>query len=380
MTPTRKKHILFLMSDTGGGHRASMNAIVGGLHDRYGENTFTWSYVDVFRHMRYPNNKAPELYPHLVGELRPLWALTYTLLDDVRRSQWYTRYLSVLNKYRLIEMLRDNPADLVVCVHSIVARPTMDALLEIGHRPPYITVVTDLFTTPYFWYDPRVDRCLVPTQRAFERGLEAGMDAGQMAITGLPVHPRFMQNLTDKADARQRLGWDPNLPAILIVGGSDGMGPLFETARAINDLKLKCQLAIVAGRNNRLAQKLRTAIWNQPVHIYPFIDYMPRLMAGADVLVTKAGPSSISEALIAGLPVILYDRIPGQEEGNVDFVVQNEIGIFTPQPEKAADAVREWLGEGEAGMRARSERARSFAEPDASFKIADEIWRFAAPS
>jgi 1,2-diacylglycerol 3-beta-galactosyltransferase len=201
-----------------------------------------------------------------------------------------------------------------------------------------------------------------------------------MAITGLPVHPRFTHSLTNKADARDALGWDPNLPAILIVGGSDGMGPLFDTARAINDLKLKCQLAIVAGRNKPLAQKLRTAVWNQPVHIYPFIDYMPRLMAAADILVTKAGPSSISEALIAGLPVILYDRIPGQEEGNVDFVVQNDIGIYSPQSEKVAETVRDWLGEGPDVMRARSDRARSFAEPEATFAIADEIWRFAAPS
>ncbi|HEX2620381.1 MAG TPA: glycosyltransferase, partial [Phototrophicaceae bacterium] len=115
----------------------------------------------------------------------------------------------------------------------------------------------------------------------------------------------------------------------------------------------------------------------QAIHIYGFVTNMPRLMAGADMLVTKAGPATICEACIAGLPVILSDAIPGQEDGNIDYVVENHIGVYAPNPSKVANAVSEWLAEGIDAIRARGERARAISRPQAVWDIADEVWEYA---
>jgi 1,2-diacylglycerol 3-beta-galactosyltransferase len=238
-------------------------------------------------------------------------------------------------------------------------------------------VVTDLVSTHKFWYDPKTDRCLVPTQPAYDRGREAGLKPAQLRVTGLPVHPGFAERLKDKAAARAELGWEANLPTILMIGGGEGMGPLYKTARAINDLRLKCQLAIIAGRNQPLKEKLEASAWNQPTHIYPFVTNMPVLMAAADILLSKAGPGTISEACIAGLPVILFDLIPGQEEGNVDFVVQNGAGVFAPTIPEVARTIAAWLAEGPAGLKRRSESAHRLGKPDAVWTIADEVWQYA---
>lgn len=104
---------------------------------------------------------------------------------------------------------------------------------------------------------------------------------------------------------------------------------------------------------------------------------MPVLMAAADMLVTKGGPATISEACIAGLPVIIYDAIPGQETGNVEFVVKNDAGIFAPSPEEVAAAVRKLLDEGAAGLAKRSANARALGQPDAVWTIAEEVWEYA---
>lgn len=376
MNPTPpKKHILFLMSDTGGGHRASMNAIVAALTERYGADSFTWDYVDAYRAMTFPSNKMPDWYPWFVKQGRPLWTMVYWIADRVWVSRVAAQISYFFNQVNLKRMVKQHPADLVVSVHSVILRPTVSAYQTLPQRPPIMTVVTDLITTPFFWYDPRVELTLVPTKVAFQRGLIAGMSPDKMQITGLPVHPSFMHGLGDKAAARRALGWDADKPAVLIVGGSEGMGPLYAVARELDALKLDAQLAIVAGKNQPLEKRLRAASWNQPTHIYPYIDYMPKLMAASDILVTKAGPSSICEACIAGLPVVLYDRIPGQEEGNVAFVVQNDIGVYAPKPADSAAAVAAWLREGRAGLAARSARAQALAEPEAVYHIADAIWR-----
>jgi 1,2-diacylglycerol 3-beta-galactosyltransferase len=363
------------MSDTGGGHRAAAEAIRDAVLSKYDAEI---KLVDVFRsYSPFPFKYMPEFYPWLINHSKSSWGVGYKLSNSRRSARTLSRGMYVTMESGMKQMLRDNPADVVVCVHSVLTRVSMQALLAFEKRPPFMVVVTDLVSTHMFWYDRRADRTLLPTPPAYERGLWAGLKPEQMRITGLPVHPRFAKSLTDKATARAELGWNPNLPAILIVGGGEGMGPIFKAARAIDSRKMDCQLAIIAGRNETLKDRLSESAWNQPTHIYGFVTDMPRLMAAADILVTKAGPSTISEACIAGLPLILYDAIPGQETGNVEYVVENHAGVFAPSPRAVADNVQEWLAEGRGGLERRSRIARRLGRPNAVWEIADEVWEYA---
>jgi 1,2-diacylglycerol 3-beta-galactosyltransferase len=372
-----KKQILFLMSDTGGGHRAAAEAIRDAMFLRYGQDQLDVTLVDAFRHSLFPLNYMPEFYPWIVNHSKTSWGTGYRLTNTRRRALVLSRSMSLTSGPLLRRMVKQNPADVVVCVHSIVARPVLDVYLTLEERPPFVTVVTDLVTTHMFWYDQRADRCLVPTQAAFERGLESGLDPEQMRVTGLPVHPKFTNLRDDIAAVRHELGWDPDLPVVMLIGGGEGMGPLYEMTRAINDRSLPCQLVIVAGRNKVLKERLQGSAWNQPTHVYGFVTDMPRLMVAADILVTKAGPATICEACIAGLPLILSDAIPGQETGNVNYVVQNNAGVYAPSPGAVADSVSQWLAEGEQGLRQRAENAHRLARPNAVWEIADEIWHYA---
>ncbi len=370
------KRILFLMSDTGGGHRAAAEAISDALSARYGDIVQT-KLVDVFRQTSFPLNYMPEFYPWWVSRSKTAWGVSYNLSNTRRRVKVLSHGLYLTNRTRLMRMARENPANVVVCVHSITAQASMQAFMTLEQRPPFMTVVTDLVSTHMFWFDARVERCLVPTQAAYEHGLDCGLTHEQLRVTGLPVHPSFAERLKDKSVAREELGWNPALPTVLMVSGGEGMGSIYETARAINAKQLDCQLVIIAGKNKQLKEKLESSEWNQPTLIYPFVTNMPVLMAAADVLVTKAGPATISEASIAGLPMILSDAIPGQETGNVDFVVENNAGVFAPEPDIVANALGEWLDEGQEGLKRRAENARRIARPNAVWEIAEEIWEYA---
>lgn len=371
------KRILFLFSDTGGGHRAAAEAIRDALYLQHGRDALRVAMVDVFKETLFPLNYMPELYPWIVNHGKSSWGVGYNLSNTNRRAKAITNYMYLTNGHRLRKMARLNPADVVVCVHSVIARPSLKAFLTLEERPPFITVVTDLVSTHMFWYDKRSDRCLVPTQAAYDRGLECGLTPEQLRVTGLPVNPRFNDGLVDKLEARQGLGWNPTLPTIMLVSGGEGMGPLYETARAINEQQLKCQLVVITGKNKQLKEKLNASHWNQPTHIYGFVTDMPRMMAAADVMITKAGPATISEACIAGLPLILSDAIPGQETGNVEYVLENNAGVYAPDPHDVADTLRAWLAEGEAGLKQRADNARQIARPNAVWDIASEVWEAA---
>ena len=96
---------------------------------------------------------------------------------------------------------------------------------------------------------------------------------------------------------------------------------------------------------------------------------MPDLMRAADVIITKAGPGTISEAFIAGLPIILYSRLPGQEDGNVSYVVDEGAGVWAPEPEQVVETLRTWLRNPQS-REAVAAASRRLARPHATRHIA----------
>lgn len=373
------KRVLFLFSDTGGGHRSAFQAIQDAMEMRYGD-AVSFDAVDVLRECKWPLNKQPELYPRVVNTSKLLWALMYHSFDGKHQTRLARHLIYRNNRHNLRRIVAEHPADVAVCTHSVITNPTFRAFLTLPERPPFLTVVTDLVTTPSFWYDPRVDYCFVPTETAYRRGLRLGMSSSQMQITGLPVNPHFINSMTTKEDARAELGFDLDLPAVLIIAGSEGMGTISKLVRVLDAQRLDAQLVVVCGRNEALQDKLESRAWTNSHHIYGYVtNYyeMPRIMAASDIIVTKAGPSTISEAAIAGLPMIISDRIPGQETGNVRLVIENDAGVYLPKPDRVADVIVEWLQEGPERLRQRAANAKRIARPDAVWEIADAVWDWA---
>ena len=373
------KRVLFLFSDTGGGHRSAFQAIQDAMKIRYGD-AVAFEAIDVLRELKWPLNKQPELYPRVVNTSKFLWALMYHSLDGKRRARWARRLIYRNNRRALRRLVAEHPADVVVCTHSVIANPAFRAFLTLPERPPFLTVVTDLVTTPSFWYDPRVDHCFVPTEIAYRRGLRLGMAPSQMQITGLPVNPHFINSMTSKDEARREYGFDPQLPAVLLVAGGEGMGTIHKTVRALDAQPLRAQLVVICGRNEALKAKLESRDWINVHHVFGFVTNhheMPRIMAASDIIVTKAGPSTISEAAVAGLPMIISDRIPGQETGNVRLVTESGAGVYLPKPEKVAERIIEWLQEDPEQLQQRAANARRIARPEAVWEIADAVWDWA---
>jgi 1,2-diacylglycerol 3-beta-galactosyltransferase len=369
-----RKRIVFLMSDTGGGHRAAADAIRTALNLQYlGEYTF--ELVDVFRrYTPFPFSYLPEIYPRWISYAGWSWKLVYRLADAPRRDRMFMALLESLWRDGIRRMVGEHPGDVFVCVHALFSRPVMHMFPQAGlRRPPFVTVITDLVTTHAFWYEKDVDRCLVPTQAAYERALKFGLNPGQLRLTGLPIHPGFVESLPEREEARKKLNQRPSLPVVLLVAGGSGMGPVYRIACELNRRKLEMQLVVVAGRNHGLRQRLESVRWNQPTLIYPFVNTMPELMSAADILVTKAGPATICEACIAGLPIVLSGAVPGQEDGNITYVVENGAGAYAPSARLVGETVSAWLAGGQDRLARLSENARKLGHPRAVWEIAEEI-------
>jgi 1,2-diacylglycerol 3-beta-galactosyltransferase len=372
--------ILLLFSDTGGGHRSAAEALIEAWQAEH-PGQVKADMVDVFRsYTPFPFNQAPRTYPFTVRYLRSLYAATFHGSDGPRRARALALASYPYVRRRLCRLLQEHPADVIVSVHPLFNHCVNWALRGLGRHMPYITVVTDLCSGHASWYYPHVTRMIVPTEEARDRALRYGVLPERLMVRGLPVARKFANNPytpNDRPALRRRLGLRPEGRLILIVGGGEGMGPIDRFARAI-DAALPMtepvdQLAVIAGRNAVLRERLSKQAWRRPFRAEGFITDMPEWLAAADVLVTKAGPGSITEGLLSGLPLLLMGKVPGQEDGNVDYVISRGVGAWQPDPERAAAQLRDWLAPANPALAAMSERARPLAVPDAASAIARDI-------
>jgi 1,2-diacylglycerol 3-beta-galactosyltransferase len=207
---------------------------------------------------------------------------------------------------------------------------------------------------------------------AQQRALKQRMPPEKIHVVGLPVSESCSAPHGDKKALRKKLGWPLDKFIVLIVGGGEGMGPIAQTAYAIDESGLDVALVIVAGRNRRLKENLERYAWENQTLIYGFTQDMPDFMRAADVLVSKAGPGTIVEALNADLPIILYTKLAGQEDGNVTFVEESGAGVFAPTTQLVVRALTRWICRPKEYKQV-VENARRIARPDSARTIARAI-------
>jgi 1,2-diacylglycerol 3-beta-galactosyltransferase len=147
--------------------------------------------------------------------------------------------------------------------------------------------------------------------------------------------------------------------------------------KAVASSGVKAQLVMIAGRNRRLWSKLAAETWSLPARVEGFVHNMHEWMQAANLLVTRASPTIISEALVLGLPMVLSGALPGHERPNVDYVVQAGAGIWAPRPDQAATVVRELLTPGNSQLARMAARTRTLARPDAAQRVAKILWDIA---
>ena len=326
--------------------------------------------VDFFKDFAPPPfNHVAEMYPYMV-KAPQLWRASFHATDGRARARMITATMWPIARRAARALVRSYPADLIVTVHPFANSFALRALGNI--RPPFITVVTDMVTTHALWFDKRSDFILVPTENARQRAIRYNMPPEKVHVVGLPVADRYCQPKGRKSTLRKKIGWPPGKPIVLMVGGGEGMGPLAKTARQIDASGLDVCLVIVCGRNQTLKATLESQKWENPTLIYGFTRQMPDFMRASDFIVTKAGPGTIAEALNAELPIVLYSKLPGQEDGNVTFVQEEGAGVWAPTPQDVVRALTRWISRPEERQKV-IENCRRAGKPEAARTIAHII-------
>ena len=313
-------------------------------------------------------------YIGMVRTIPQVYGLIYDRAERATVAGGFRRWaaeFTARNIVRLMERLRPS---VVVCTHAFPCG-VMSAYKRL-YDPSIVVlgIVTDFVVHP-FWIYKNVDAYAVATTEIRNAMIARGIDAERIGVDGIPVDARFGEPPHDRAELRARLGVPPAAKIALVMGGGLGLGPVGATVGALARPERGVLPVVIAGKNRRLERRLaeRASQNGAETRVLGFVDNVHDWMHAADVLVTKPGGLTISEALAAGVPLVLLPPLPGQEQRNARYLTARGAALqATGRGADLAHLVRTVLDGGDAARRLRV-RAAALAHPDAAERVAQRI-------
>lgn len=299
-------------------------------------------------------------YLFVTHRLNRLHGTVYGMLEK-RKANAYKRSLtrsSYKGMAKKAKKLIDSIApDVIVSTHTYASMILDIAKQKYGLTVKTVAVETDFTMHPCAEEGLRLDRLVIPCEALIPSAKQKGFSDAQILPIGIPIRPAFAVSHT-KREAREAFGLDPSLPTLLLAGGSMGRGNQFKLLKKLDASPLSFQIAVVCGSNTRAKRKIDAAKWKHTVYNPGFTKQMDLLMDAADLLVSKPGGLTSSEALAKRLPLLISDHIRGQETRNADFLVSHGVAFVPEKGKAAADTALALLASPE-----RLEEAKRRTEP-----------------
>jgi len=325
--PTESKKILVLSVSAGSGHVRAAEAICA--HAQQDFPDFSLRHRDLMQLVPAWFRKIyTDLYLKLASGLPEAWGWLYRKTDREPTNSLSGRLRRLIQRLcaqTLFTEIEHFSPDAIICTHFLPAELLADAINRGSLHCPVWVVVTD-FDLHQMWVHHGVTGYFVANDELAYRLQSAGISESRIIVTGIPVMPGFTQPLA-REHCSAMLALDPHRTTLLMMGGGAGIGMSKKLITAILDIDPSLQLIVLTGRNRDLFDELNSLACFCNGRLVPigFTDKVPELMACSDLVITKPGGLSTSECLVMGLPMLLVNPIPGQEERNASLLLQEGV-------------------------------------------------------
>jgi len=371
-----KKKILLLSVSAGAGHMRAAEALRA--YAALPEYDVEAKHLDVMDFVTAAFRKIyTDFYIKLVNKAPTLWGYLYQVSNEADAGstmEKLRRAVERLNTKPLLKAIVAFQPDAIICTHFMPAELLSRMLRKHTLHCPVWVQVTD-FDLHRLWVQERMTGYFAANEEVAFRMRAQGIAADAIFVTGIPIMPAFAQTL-DRADCAREFGLDPQRTTILLMGGGAGLGSLDTIAERLLALDANFQLIVLAGKNVQTLAALQTLANKYPGRLLPqgFTHQVERLMACADLVITKPGGLTTSECLAMGLPMIVNAPIPGQEERNADFLLEQGVAL------KAFDSVTlEYrvlhLLEHPAKLKEMRDKALALGRPGAARQVLAQVLR-----
>jgi processive 1,2-diacylglycerol beta-glucosyltransferase len=310
---------LILSARFGGGHKSAADALSASWKRLIpGGNVSTIDYYDEFV-SPFVTNAADIGYTQSVRLFPKGYEIFYRVTRDLKPESSAQKWLNNIGRKELEEYLAGHQADVIVGVHPTPCGALSNLRLEGKLHCPVVTVITD-YTVHNQWIHPGTDLYLVGSELVRQGLIGRGVPAEKLIVTGIPI--RVNTGLLEQRELlREKWGLKPDKPTVLVMTGAQGM--MRRPWRLFQAIASRpVQGFFLCGKDRALLARLRLLSHRYPdFRIMPFVRVVPELMCVSDILISKAGGLTTSEALAMELPMVIFHPIPGQEYANRDYLV-----------------------------------------------------------
>jgi processive 1,2-diacylglycerol beta-glucosyltransferase len=350
--------ILVIHASAGAGHQKAAEAIYQGLKKYTSHEVVIKDALDILTPaFKYLYRRSYFLF---ISKMPWLWRHAFAILDKPGLQPLWRRLRRIYNRIHargLHRYLIKEQFDVVIACHFMPVEVTSALKRQGKVNSKLIVCVTD-YDVHHIWLGSHADKYAVATDWTKEALIKLGVTGDKIAVTGIPTNEKFAQR-PDILSLKQKLGIKPDTFTVLIATGSFGIGPIEQIIDQLEGV----QVIVVCGHSKKLYERLSN-IDRPLVKVFGLVDNMHELMAVSNVMITKPGGLSISEALVSQLPMIFFSAIPGQEENNIKVLREYGIGISDKTiPEIAAEVKH--LQSSQDAFLAAVKRTQTIARPSA---------------
>ena len=364
---------MVLYANAGNGHRRAAEALAAVCEqdDRFSE-------VRLIDALEYTNKVFQELYANLyieaVKKAPALWSIAFDESDQPWRGEKRRILLHRIHALSLSRKIRKFDPDLCLCTHFMPADIISTLLREDRLHTDLGVVVTDYYVHAT-WLEKYVNRYYVAKAESREQLMQLNFPAGRVKTLGIPIDPLF-ENPIDRDTLCAKHGIDPSLPLVLLSAGAFGVMSGGDMGQMLSSINTPCHLAVVCGNNKKLKGQIEKHIEghgaeNTIYHILGFTTEMHEWMAMASLFIGKPGGLSSSECLACGLPMVIWNAIPGQEVFNTTYLLENGAAIAPDNISTLPFRIDELLKNPERLQRMR-DAAKALGRPGAARAIVND--------
>ena len=335
------KKILLLYISEHSGHHCAATAIEKALHslddsvETLNLNSFNYTNPILEKVI----NRA---YMGVVKRKPEIWEYLYDNPRVLRNTQKLRDMFHRFNTGKLKPLLDEFAPSAIVCTQAFPCGMVADYKRSYGLATPLVGVLTDYAPHSYWIYN-NVDRYIVPSKETGKKLEDNGIEAARIMSFGIPIEPKFRDQNKDGKALRNELRLDPGKPCVLVMGGTQGLGPIKDMVRTLDRSALDIQLVIVCGTNKKLYRGLERARFRKKVAVLSYVSNIDELMDISDLIITKPGGITTAEAMAKGLPMLIVHPLPGQEAMNTRFLLNEGVAVKAESPEDVTVILEELL-------------------------------------
>lgn len=315
------------------------------------------------------------LYDKIAVNTPFLWKLLYKASN--LHPKFLNSIVSLMIKENLLKLIKDTNPDIIVSLHAGFVGSVINVLDGEKINIPFITFVADFDNVTRLWADRRSLYTLCPTENSKRTMVREGINEDRIRIFGFPARERFNKyNIENEGLEFVACTKETGPIKFLIMNGSQGTKKSIKMAEILLD-NFDCNVTIMAGRNNELKTLLENKLfpkYKDRVTILGFVENVEHYMLNSDILILRASPNVVTEAVNLCRPIIVTGSLMGQEEKNPQFVADNDLGIICRNINHLPTAVNSLLADNGKKLNEIYSSQLSFRKPQAAKNIAEFIF------